>query len=238
MSSIAAESHLHRAFHFYHESLGKKVVMAVTGVVLFGYLVGHLLGNLQVYLGAEKMDGYAAFLHSMPALLWGVRVLLVVSVVAHIVASIQLARVKQTARPVSYAKKENIASSYASRTMMWSGPIIALFVIFHILDLHHGHGGGGAISGSARLRESGLQFPPRSGGGILYHRYAAALHASLPRAVEHVPKHGPEPSAIHTHHQARGGVGGHSHGGGIYFDSRLSAHWPGWRESLIHATRL
>jgi succinate dehydrogenase / fumarate reductase cytochrome b subunit len=141
MSSVAAESHLHRAFHFYHESLGKKVVMAVTGVVLFGYLVGHLLGNLQVYLGAEKMDGYAAFLHSMPALLWGVRVLLVVSVVAHIVASIQLARVKQTARPVSYAKKENIASSYASRTMMWSGPIIALFVIFHILDLTTGTAG-------------------------------------------------------------------------------------------------
>ena len=138
MSSVAADSHIHRAFHFYQESLGKKVVMAVTGVVLFGYLVGHLLGNLQVYLGAQQMDNYAAFLHSMPALLWGVRVLLVVSIIAHIVASIQLARVKQTARPISYVKQEAIASSYASRTMMWSGPIIALFVIFHILDLTTG----------------------------------------------------------------------------------------------------
>ena len=141
MSSVAADSHVHRAFHFYQESLGKKVVMAASGVVLFGYLVGHLLGNLQVYLGAEKMDNYAAFLHSMPALLWGVRALLVVSIVAHIVASIQLARLKNAARPVNYVKKEAVASSYASRTMMWSGPIIALFVIFHILDLTTGTAG-------------------------------------------------------------------------------------------------
>ncbi len=141
MSSVAADSHIHRAFHFCQESLGKKVVMAVTGVVLFGYLVGHLLGNMQVYLGAEKMDGYAAFLHSMPALLWGVRVLLIVSIAGHIVSSIQLARLKNAARPVSYVKKEAIASSYASRTMMWSGPIIALFVIFHILDLTAGTAG-------------------------------------------------------------------------------------------------
>jgi len=147
MSTVAANSQLHRAFHFYQESLGKKVVMAASGVVLFGYLVGHLLGNLQVYLGAEKMDGYAAFLHSMPALLWGVRVLLVVSVVAHIVSSIQLAQLKNTARPVSYVKKESIASSYESRTMMWSGPIIALFIVFHILDLTTG------AAGASQFRE-------------------------------------------------------------------------------------
>ena len=237
MSTVAADSHLHRAFHFYQESLGKKVVMAATGVVLFGYLVGHLLGNLQVYLGAEQMDNYAAFLHSMPALLWGVRVLLVVSIVAHIVASIQLARLKHAARPVSYVKKDAIASSYASRTMMWSGPIIALFVIFHILDLTTGAAGAAQFR-PARVRKSGVQFPPHSGGGVLHHRHAAALHASLSRTVEHVPEHGREPSAVHAHHQARGGVGGHHHGGGIYFDSRRGAHRPGWREPLIHATRL
>jgi succinate dehydrogenase / fumarate reductase cytochrome b subunit len=107
-------------------------------VVLFGYLVGHLAGNMQVYLGQEQMDKYAAFLHSMPPLLWGVRVLLLVCVVMHIVASIQLARLKQEARPERYAKKQAIGSSYASRTMMWSGPIIAAFVIYHILDLTTG----------------------------------------------------------------------------------------------------
>lgn len=138
MSSVTVDSHLHRAIRFYQASIGKKAVMAVTGVVLVGYLVGHLLGNLQVYLGQERMDNYAAFLHSMPTLLWAVRLLLLVCVVAHIVASIQLTQLKSQARPVRYVKKEPIESSYASRTMMWSGPIIAAFVIFHILDLTTG----------------------------------------------------------------------------------------------------
>ncbi len=138
MSTVAIDSQLHKTIRFYQASIGKKVVMAATGVVLFGYLVGHLAGNMQVYLGQEQMDKYAAFLHSMPPLLWGVRVLLLVCVVMHIVASIQLARLKQEARPERYAKKQAIGSSYASRTMMWSGPIIAAFVIYHILDLTTG----------------------------------------------------------------------------------------------------
>jgi hypothetical protein len=70
MSSVAIDSQLHKAIHFYQAAIGKKVVMAVTGVVLFGYLVGHLAGNLQVYLGQERMDNYAAFLHATPVLLW------------------------------------------------------------------------------------------------------------------------------------------------------------------------
>jgi succinate dehydrogenase / fumarate reductase cytochrome b subunit len=138
MSSVAIDSHLHKAIRFYQASIGKKVVMALTGVVLFGYLVGHLAGNLQVFLGAERMDNYAAFLHATPTLLWPVRALLVVCIVLHIVASIQLTRLKQEARPVGYVKSEAIASSYASRTMMWSGPIIAAFVVYHILDLTTG----------------------------------------------------------------------------------------------------
>jgi len=138
MSSVAIDSHLHKAIRFYQASIGKKAVMAATGVVLFGYLVGHLAGNMQVYLGQEQMDSYAAFLHSMPALLWGVRLLLLVCLVMHIVASIQLTRLKQEARPVGYIKKKEVGSSYASRTMMWSGPIIAAFVIYHILDLTTG----------------------------------------------------------------------------------------------------
>src|SRR5437764_1009728 len=114
MSSVAFDTDLDRATGFYQATIGKKVVMAVTGVILFGYLVGHLLGNLQIYLGAEQMDNYAAFLHSIPVLLWGVRVLLLVSVVLHIVASIQLTMLKQEARPVGYLKKQAVDSSYAS----------------------------------------------------------------------------------------------------------------------------
>jgi succinate dehydrogenase / fumarate reductase, cytochrome b subunit len=138
MSSVAVDNHLHRAIRFYQAAIGKKVVMAATGVVLFGYLVGHLLGNLQVYLGAERMDGYAAFLHATPTLVWSVRVLLLVCVVLHIVASIQLTVLKQEARPIGYVKQQAIGSSYASRTMIWSGPIIAAFIIYHILDLTTG----------------------------------------------------------------------------------------------------
>jgi len=138
MSSIAIDSHLHKAIRFYQASIGKKAVMAVTGVVLFGYVVGHLAGNMQVYLGAERMDKYAAFLHSMPVLLWGVRALLVASVVLHITASLQLQKLKLDARPTSYVKKKAIESDLASRSMIWSGLMIAAFVIYHILDLTTG----------------------------------------------------------------------------------------------------
>jgi succinate dehydrogenase / fumarate reductase cytochrome b subunit len=132
---------LHRVVRFYDAPIGKKAVMAVTGAILFGYVVGHLGGNLQIYSpDREQINRYAAFLHSPSnlALLWAVRVLLLVSVVMHIVASVQLWKLKLAARPVKYAKKQDAAASYASRTMMWSGPIIAAFVIFHVLHLTTG----------------------------------------------------------------------------------------------------
>lgn len=138
MSSVAVDSHLHKALRFYQASIGKKAVMAVTAVVLFGYVIGHLAGNMQVYLGAEQMDRYAAFLHSMPVLLWGVRALLLVCVVLHIMASIQLTILKQQARPIGYVKKDAIGSNIASRSMIWSGAMIAAFVIYHLLDLTAG----------------------------------------------------------------------------------------------------
>lgn len=138
MSSVAVDSQLHKAIRFYQASIGKKAVMAITAVVLFGYVIGHLAGNLQVYVGAEQMDRYAAFLHSMPVLLWEVRLLLLVCVVLHITASIQLTILKQQARPIGYVKKEAIGSNVASRSMIWSGAMIAAFVIYHLLDLTTG----------------------------------------------------------------------------------------------------
>jgi succinate dehydrogenase / fumarate reductase, cytochrome b subunit len=139
MSAIAMTP-LSRATRFYEAPIGKKVVMAATGLILFGYVVGHLLGNLQIYAGPEQINRYAAFLHS-PAnrsLLWGVRFLLTACVVLHIVASVQLWLQKRAARPVAYYKKDDVPASYAARTMMWSGPIIAAFVVFHILHLTAG----------------------------------------------------------------------------------------------------
>ena len=139
MSAIATTSQLNRAIGFYEASIGKKVVMAVTGVILFGYVLGHLLGNLQIYSpNPEQINNYAKFLHSHAVLLWAVRGFLLLAVGLHITASVQLWLLKQKARPDGYVKKDDVPTSYAARTMIWSGPIIAAFVIFHVLHLTTG----------------------------------------------------------------------------------------------------
>jgi succinate dehydrogenase / fumarate reductase cytochrome b subunit len=135
VSSLAG---IERAARFYDSSIGKKAVMAVTGLILFGFLVVHMLGNLQVFLGMAVMDHYAETLHANPPLLWGVRMILLVSVILHIWASIQLYSLKKTARPVAYVKPGNVQASWASRTMMFTGPVIAAFVVFHLLHLTTG----------------------------------------------------------------------------------------------------
>jgi succinate dehydrogenase / fumarate reductase cytochrome b subunit len=119
-------------------TIAKKVVMAVTGIVLFGFTMGHMLGNLQVYQGPVKLNAYAAFLKATPALLWGTRAILLLSVALHIWAAVALARLNERARPVSYQVKTWREGSYASRTMMWSGPILGLFVVYHLLHLTTG----------------------------------------------------------------------------------------------------
>jgi len=123
---------------FYDSTIGKKVIMALTGAVLFGFLVGHMLGNLQVFLGREVMNHYAETLHGNLLLLWGVRILLLVSVLLHTWAAVQLTAVKAAARPVGYVKLANVQATTGSRTMMLSGPVIALFVIGHLLHLTTG----------------------------------------------------------------------------------------------------
>lgn len=137
MSTVALHP-VHRVIRFYDASIGKKAVMAVTGVLLFGYVVAHLAGNLQIYSpDHDQINRYAAFLHnpSNLALLWIARFVLLFAVGLHILASVQLSRMKSAARPVGYRKKADPGATYASRTMMWSGPIIAAFVIFHVLHL-------------------------------------------------------------------------------------------------------
>jgi succinate dehydrogenase / fumarate reductase cytochrome b subunit len=127
-----------RALTFYGTSIGKKVVMAITGLVLFGYVIGHVLGNLQVFMGASQLNEYAAMLKANAALLWGVRIVLLVSVILHIVAAVQLTRMNWRSRPDGYYYKDVIQADYAARTMRWSGVIIAIFVIYHLLHLTTG----------------------------------------------------------------------------------------------------
>jgi succinate dehydrogenase / fumarate reductase cytochrome b subunit len=127
-------------------TVGKKAVMAVTGIVLVLFLVAHMLGNLKVFVGAESFDHYAHWLRTIgtPVLpdswyLWIQRLVLTACVVAHIWAATVLAVRARRARPVRYAHRRPVQGSYAARTMRWGGVIIVLFVLYHILDLTTGH---------------------------------------------------------------------------------------------------
>jgi succinate dehydrogenase / fumarate reductase, cytochrome b subunit len=131
-----------RAARFWNATVGKKIVMAVSGFALSGFVCAHLLGNLNFFRSVEAMDAYARFLRVEPPLLWAARLGLVAMVVLHIWAAVKLTMLnKFEARPVGYVKKKNIESSYASRTMYWSGPIILAFVVYHLMQFTWGVGG-------------------------------------------------------------------------------------------------
>lgn len=138
-----------RAPGFWQSTNGKKIVMGVTGAILFAFVTGHMLGNLQIFAGPEHLNAYGHLLHSLGELLWPVRITLLAAVALHILAAVQLWALNQKARPVAYARKEAIAASYASRTMYWSGPIVLAFVIFHLLQFTAGviHPGSQFIEG-------------------------------------------------------------------------------------------
>jgi len=115
-------------------SVGKKMVMAVTGVIWVAYLITHVLANLLVFQGPSKINAYSAFLHGTGGALWGARLALIAALVFHVVAAIQLAGRRQEARPVGYAAgREPHTSTFASRTIRWGGALILLFLLFHIL---------------------------------------------------------------------------------------------------------
>lgn len=126
-------------------TVGKKAVMAVTGIVLLVYVTVHMLANLKAFFGPASLDGYGAWLRSIlepvfghEGILWLVRFGLVVSVVLHMLMAVQLARRAHAARPVAYRHRARVKGGYAARTMRWGGVIIALFVVYHILDLTTG----------------------------------------------------------------------------------------------------
>ena len=116
-------------------SIALKAVMALTGLVLYGFVFVHMVGNLQLYQGPEKINAYAALLKSVPAVLWGFRAVLLGSVVVHAGAAFILWRRNRAARPVGYASQDFQAATITSRTMFWTGPMIGLFVVYHLLHL-------------------------------------------------------------------------------------------------------
>jgi succinate dehydrogenase / fumarate reductase cytochrome b subunit len=130
----------------YSTYVGKKYAMAVSGAVLMLFVFVHMLGNLKLYLGASELDTYSRWLRTAgePALpretlLWIVRIVLLAAVVVHMHAAYSLTRVNRRARPEAYrSPRDYAAASFASRTMRWTGIIVALFVVFHLLDLTWG----------------------------------------------------------------------------------------------------
>jgi succinate dehydrogenase / fumarate reductase, cytochrome b subunit len=130
----------------YATAVGKKYAMAISGLVLMGYVLVHMIGNLKLYIGASATDDYSHWLRTvgepaLPAqvLLYAVRIVLLVALVVHLHAAYQLTMINRRARPQAYrSKRDYVAADFASRTMRWTGIIVLLFVIFHLLDITWG----------------------------------------------------------------------------------------------------
>jgi succinate dehydrogenase / fumarate reductase cytochrome b subunit len=117
----------------WNSSLGKKYIMAISGCALFLFVIGHLLGNLQIFMGPDVINHYGHFLQTNWEIKWPARIGLLLMVVLHIVSAVRLTAENRAARGKGYVKYKPVGSSYASRTMMMSGLIIAAFVIYHLL---------------------------------------------------------------------------------------------------------
>jgi succinate dehydrogenase / fumarate reductase, cytochrome b subunit len=132
---------------FYRSAVGKKWVMAVTGVILMGFVVTHLIGNLKFYLSKEEINLYGEALRDIPGhllprtfLLWTIRSVLFLAFVLHLHSAYSLTVINKKARPQGYqSKRDYVAADFASRTMRWTGIIVLLYVVFHLMDLTWGN---------------------------------------------------------------------------------------------------
>jgi len=130
---------MNRPAVFWQSSVGKKAVMAVTGLILVAYLITHVLANLLVFSGPERINRYAQLLHSSGSALWGARLILLAALILHIIAATQLAIRSRAARPEPYAGgRDPQVSTFAARTIRWGGALILLFLIYHILHFTTG----------------------------------------------------------------------------------------------------
>ncbi len=142
------------ALALYRSTIGKKVAMALTGLILVGFVVAHMLGNLKIFTGSQHLNEYGEFLRTVgeplfpySVLLWIARIVLLGSVVVHIVAATQLTMLDRASRPERYVFHKKQQATYASLTMRWGGLIILLFVIYHILHFTTGAAHGNFIEG-------------------------------------------------------------------------------------------
>jgi succinate dehydrogenase / fumarate reductase, cytochrome b subunit len=134
LTSSEPRGAMNQALTFIDTTIGKKIVMAISGLVLFGFVIGHMAGNLQIFLGPETFNAYASELHEMAGgkLLWGARSILLAAVALHIIMAMQLVVRSAAARPIGYKVKKNERTTFAALTMKWSGLTLLLFVLFHL----------------------------------------------------------------------------------------------------------
>lgn len=119
--------------NFYKSSIGKKWIVALTGIVLLGFVTGHMIGNLQIYLPPVWINSYARHLENLGPLLWAIRLVMLAMIGLHIITTVKLTAENRMSRPERYAVKQSQASTFASRTMIMSGLIVLVFIVFHIL---------------------------------------------------------------------------------------------------------
>lgn len=124
---------MHRVAHWYLSSIGAKLVMAVTGIPLFLFIISHLTGNLLMFAGQDAMNAYAHWLKSMGLLLWAARLGLLAIFVSHIASAFRVWRLNRTARPEPYAVSKYLATTYAARTIMISGVLVLAFLVYHLM---------------------------------------------------------------------------------------------------------
>lgn len=142
------------ALSLYRSTIGKKVVMAVTGIILVGFVVAHMVGNLKIYLGPQAINDYGHFLREVgeplfprETLLWVARLVLLASVGLHILAATQLTLLDRASRPERYAYHKKVQATYASLTMRYGGVIVLLFIVYHLLHFTTGSLHGSFIEG-------------------------------------------------------------------------------------------
>jgi succinate dehydrogenase / fumarate reductase, cytochrome b subunit len=123
---------------FYGSMVGKKVVMGITGLIGVGFVIVHALGNLLVFRGPDAINSYSRFLKSSAEFLWTLRIILIVAVILHVIAAIQLTRQSRAARPIGYLKHQAQAATISSRTMRWGGALLLVFIVLHILHFTTG----------------------------------------------------------------------------------------------------
>lgn len=172
------------AMTLYRSTIGKKAIMAVTGVIWYGFVIVHMIGNFKIFEGAEKFNDYSHFLRvvgepALPAgsILWLVRIVLVVSLILHVNAAIQLTRIDVAGRPVAYKKVKRKQASFASLTLRWGGAAIFFFVIYHLMHFTIGSVHPQFIEGEPYHNVvSGFQLQPMMAGVYLVAVAAMGTH--------------------------------------------------------------